>query len=229
MFLKKRTDYIEIDGKKIDIVFKPDKRKTLSLQVESSDCIVLKHPLGVSAGILIDLLESKRKWLEKRIKTLEKAEKEGFGKGIYEGRSIFFKGEIYKMQFAQDPICVLEKKLLLPANTQEEQLDRWYKNKTIEMVEEFMRKHKNIPDNFTIKVKRQKTIWGSCNSKRRIYINTKLSMCSQEVVDYVIWHELTHLDQMDHSHKFYKKLEKIYPDYKKHRKWLKENATKLKI
>ncbi len=229
MLLKRRIDYIEIDGDRVDLVFEPGRRKTISLKVSSPDFLVLKHPVGVKKGVLLDLLETKRDWLEKRIKTLKKAEKDGFGGGISEGGRIFFKGEIFEIRFEQGPIRVSGDKLLVPAGTEQGQLDLWYKSKTVEMVEDFLKRHENIPADFTIKVKRQKRIWGSCNSQRRIYINTRLSMCSREVFEYVIWHELCHLDHMNHSHRFYEEMERACPDYKKHGKWLKENAVKLKI
>jgi predicted metal-dependent hydrolase len=47
------------------------------------------------------------------------------------------------------------------------------------------------------------------------------------VLDYVVIHELCHLTHMDHSPAFWKMVEGIDPDFKEHRKWLKDNAESL--
>ena len=45
-----------------------------------------------------------------------------------------------------------------------------------------------------------------------------------EVMDYVVVHELAHLKQMNHSKDFWAEVEKVLPNYKEHRQWLKENG-----
>ena len=48
-----------------------------------------------------------------------------------------------------------------------------------------------------------------------------------EVLEYVVVHELCHRIHMDHSADFWKEVEKVVPDYKERRKWLKENGGRL--
>ena len=47
------------------------------------------------------------------------------------------------------------------------------------------------------------------------------------VLDYVIVHELCHRKHMNHSPLFWAEVERIMPDYREHRKWLKENGSTL--
>ena len=54
-------------------------------------------------------------------------------------------------------------------------------------------------------------------------------MAPLEVIDYVVVHELVHLRVKNHSSKFWKVVEFIYPEYKKQRKWLRENGEKLNL
>lgn len=75
-----------------------------------------------------------------------------------------------------------------------------------------------------ITVKDQKTLWGSCSSKQNINLNWRLIMMPEEILDYVVVHELAHLKQMNHSKTFWKEVEKILPDYKRCREWLKLNG-----
>lgn len=69
--------------------------------------------------------------------------------------------------------------------------------------------------------------WGSCNSNGDLRINWRLAMASREVLDYVIIHELMHLLEQNHSQRFWGKVSALMPDYKQHRKWLRENGPYL--
>ncbi len=78
-----------------------------------------------------------------------------------------------------------------------------------------------------ITVREQKTRWGSCSSRRNLNFNWRLLLAPDEIVDYVVVHELAHLREMNHSAKFYAIIESILPDYKNRQNWLKENGYRL--
>lgn len=76
-----------------------------------------------------------------------------------------------------------------------------------------------------ITIRNQKTRWGSCSSKGNLNFNCMLMLAPNEVIDYVVVHELCHRLEMNHSKGFWEKVEQIMPDYKVHRKWLKDNGA----
>ncbi len=76
-----------------------------------------------------------------------------------------------------------------------------------------------------ITVRNQKTRWGSCSSKGNLNFNCLLMLTPPEVIDSVVVHELCHLKQMNHSKRFYAEILKVYPDYYKWNKWLKDNGS----
>ena len=78
-----------------------------------------------------------------------------------------------------------------------------------------------------ITIRNQKTRWGSCSSKGNLNFNCLLMLAPDEVVDYVVIHELCHLIEMNHSKAFWKQVEQMMPDYKKHRKWLKDHGNEI--
>lgn len=69
--------------------------------------------------------------------------------------------------------------------------------------------------------------WGSCSSNGTISLNIFLMQLPFELIDYIIIHELAHTKQMNHGHDFWDIVEKINPNYKKHRKTLKSHSPSI--
>lgn len=78
-----------------------------------------------------------------------------------------------------------------------------------------------------VTVRCQKTRWGSCSQKGNLNFNCLLMLAPPEVLDYVVVHELCHRKEMNHSASFWAEVEKVLPDYKIRRRWLKENGGAL--
>lgn len=68
------------------------------------------------------------------------------------------------------------------------------------------------------------TQWGSCNAKRQIRLNWKLIQAPQEVIDYVVVHELAHLVEMNHSKRFWLVVERHFPAHMQARDHLNERG-----
>lgn len=77
-----------------------------------------------------------------------------------------------------------------------------------------------------ISIRCQKTRWGSCSSKGNLNFNCLLILLPDKIIDSVVVHELCHRKHMNHSAEFYAEIEKVFPDYKECRKWLKLNGNK---
>jgi len=81
----------------------------------------------------------------------------------------------------------------------------------------------------SVGIKSFKSRWGSCHVNGDIVFNWKIVMAPNRIVDYVVVHELCHLKHHDHSPKFWKAVEKVIPDYKDCKRWLKDNATRQSV
>lgn len=78
-----------------------------------------------------------------------------------------------------------------------------------------------------ITIRNQHTRWGSCSSKGNLNFNCLLMLCPDEVVDYVVVHELCHRIEMNHSKKFWALVAQTMPDYKIKKQWLKDHGSEI--
>ena len=75
-----------------------------------------------------------------------------------------------------------------------------------------------------ITIRNQRSKWGSCSSKGNLNFNCLLMLAPPEVLDSVVVHELCHRKEMNHSDRFYAEVLRVFPDYYKWNKWLKDNG-----
>ncbi len=78
-----------------------------------------------------------------------------------------------------------------------------------------------------ITIRNQRSKWGSCSSKGNLNFNCLLMLAPPEVLDSVVVHELCHRKEMNHSDRFYAEVLRVFPDYHKWNKWLKDNGAVL--
>ena len=78
-----------------------------------------------------------------------------------------------------------------------------------------------------IVIRNQRTKWGSCSGKGNLNFNCLLMLTPPEVIDSVVVHELCHLKEMNHSDKFYSEVLRVFPDYWRCDKWLKDEGAML--
>jgi len=81
----------------------------------------------------------------------------------------------------------------------------------------------------SIKITNAKTRWGSCSGKNSVNFSWRLIMADEDVIDYVVVHELAHITEHNHSANFWKVVEIVLTDYKGRQKKLKLLQKKLSV
>jgi predicted metal-dependent hydrolase len=80
-----------------------------------------------------------------------------------------------------------------------------------------------------IVVKDYKSKWGSCSGDNKLSFNWRIVMAKTSVIDYLVVHELCHMEHKNHSKEYWKAVQVILPDYEEKKKWLRVNGNLLKI
>lgn len=78
-----------------------------------------------------------------------------------------------------------------------------------------------------VQVRAQRSRWGSCSRRGTVSLNWRLVQMPAAVRDYVIWHELMHLREMNHSQRFWRCVAEVCPEFKQARRWLRQQGRAL--
>jgi predicted metal-dependent hydrolase len=78
-----------------------------------------------------------------------------------------------------------------------------------------------------LSIRSQSTRWASCSSSGAMSFNWRLLLAPEPVLDYVVWHEVCHLDVRDHSPRFWALVERRCPGWREQRDWLRRHGATL--
>lgn len=182
----------------------------------------------------------KAEWIAGKADRMAEQQKEKPIHNFENGELFFYRGTTLTLNLIinQDRKRVMVKKqagsLLVVTPSKEKKMikdamEKWYRERAREVLTDkvtyFQRFiGKAVGD---IRIKEQKSRWGSCSSRGNLNFNWKIVMAPDDIIDYLVVHELCHLLHMNHSKEFWESVEKIIPDYKEKEKWLKEKGTLL--
>lgn len=203
-------------------------------------------PLQIPEHKLHKFVQAKQQWIIQALLKMAASslQHSGFVPTEYKsGANITYQGSVYpltlkasklkrvKIEFT-DGYTVFVPETLNPDEHNHQikaALIRWMKKQTkqlvVQMVEIHAAKHQLNPRTITIKT--QKSRWGSCGIHNDININWLLIMAPEEVLEYVVVHELCHIKVKNHSSQFWSLVAEHLPDYQNRRNWLKKQGRSL--
>jgi len=183
-------------------------RRTMVMTINENGEVIVKAPLFLSERKINKFIESKSNWIAKQqIKIQQK--KEVFSKYDFENK-IYLNGIGYNWE-------EIKKNNKM---TKSSFYTKYFYNEIVKKVQKY--------GNLEVKLCNSKTIWGSCNINKTIKLNWKIIILPENLQNYIIIHEISHLKEMNHSKQFWYEVEKLDPEYKKNRKDLKEYSFLLK-
>ena len=187
-------------------------------------------PYNTSEIFIKNLIERKKGWINKNIDRSRKNHKkiDQISKGF-----ITYKGLVLKLIYEKsdfEGITVEDNvlKILYSDESKSKKLIiEWLKlqaNNFLRARLSFLSKRISIEFN-SLTIKSYTARWGSCNIKGDIFLNWKLIMLPENVIDYVLIHELAHIYFPNHSREFWELVKKKDPNYCKNKRWLKDNGS----
>lgn len=151
---------------------------------------------------------------------------------------ILYMGDVYDVQISIDSqrenSCefdgeIFQINLKSESENPSEIAEKWLRDKASELLKQKidMQATKMELEYNRLVIKDQKTLWGSCSEMKNINLSYRLIKMPENVIDYLIIHELAHLVHLNHSSDYWDIVEKYCTDHKRFRKWLNDNKTSL--
>jgi len=223
-------------GVEIDKIIRT-KRKTIALQITDDGTLIVKAPFGVSEQTIKNVVIKHKDWIERKKKDILSRDPKFAEKEFVNGEGFLYLGKYYKLNIVnkQDTPLLFNNNYFyllrdyLPV-ARDLFID-WYKEKAYEKISErvewYAKKRGFVYNKINITSANQR--WGSCSSKGNLNFSWRLIMAPLPVIDYVVVHELVHLEERNHAKSFWSKVKMLMPEYEKHRDWLKRNGYLLRL
>ena len=214
-----------------------EKRRTIKITINREGNLIVFCPFGISTIQIEKILSSKKNVLEKKV-IKAKAIASKYSKIINQENILLFGKEyiiIPTTKFSKPSFT--EEYFLVPKKYYNVEKMTYCIKKTVKDIAErvVVKRAQDIARIYNYKDVNKIIIgdfrakWGSCDQFGVIKLNYKLAMLDPKLIDFVIFHELTHLKEMNHSSRFYSELEKICPDWKSSREVLKVYSFLLEL
>jgi predicted metal-dependent hydrolase len=220
------------------------RRRSIAIRIEPNGTVTVLAP-RLALGVFIErFVRTRTNWIRRTLETFETYRLKNPPKEFTSGESFPVWGrearlDVIDSPTATSPSCELVDGTLrvtvpsaensIAGKRTQGLLRDWYRRQTETKLRESLppwaARMGVTPAKVT--VANQTKRWGSCSSKGNLRFNWRLSMMPPSILDYVIVHELAHLEAHNHSKRFWDLVRNVLPDFKERRLWLRKNGLHL--
>jgi predicted metal-dependent hydrolase len=170
-----------------------------------------------------------RPWIERRVAELERTQAAIAARGD----TVPYLDESLRLvrQRGRTRVHRSGNELLVPDGDARPAIERWYRRAARnEIAPRLDRATAALGRPYhSLTIRAQRTRWASCSPAGAMSFNWRLLLAPEPVLDYVVWHEVCHLQVMDHSPRFWALLARYCPDYRERSRWLRRHGATLVI
>jgi predicted metal-dependent hydrolase len=207
----------------------------------SADGVEVVVPRRMALRQVVPFVEQKRPWIERTLRRIREAE-EAAAVRLVHGGSVPYLGRTLELRVHVEPGRVrsfvspkgdgLEVFVGSPGpEAVRAALEAWYRRRArIEIAPRLDAACARAGVAYTrLSIRSQRTRWASCSSEGAMSFNWRLLLAPEEILDYVVEHEVAHLEVLDHSERFWRLLASRVPSYRERERWLRRNGPALRL
>lgn len=217
-------------------------RATTDIVIERDGVVVVRPPLGYSPEQVDEVVESKRIWIYRNLAEWRDLNATAVTREFVGGETFLYLGSAYRLNLVNgqdEPIKLKDGRFQMDRNLVEtggvekarKAFQEFYIDKGVQRFEErvayFSPKVGVTPS--SIKVKDMGFRWASCGANGSLNFHWKCMMAPRKIIDYIVVHELCHMHHRSHNDAFWNEVDKILPDWKDRKTWLRDNGASLDI
>src|SRR3954454_22269431 len=216
----------------------PPRRARIDVSADGVEVVV---PRRMALRQVVPFVEEKRPWIERTLRRIREAEEAAAvrladgGTVPYLGRSLTLRvvvqaGRVRAFVLATGDVIEVYLGAAGPVAVREA-LEKWYRRRArIEVAPRLDAACARAGTRYKrLSIRGQRTRWASCSSEGAMSFNWRLLLAPPEILDYVVEHEVAHLEVLDHSGRFWRLLGSRVPTYREHERWLRRNGPALRL
>jgi hypothetical protein len=210
-------------------VRRSDRARRVRVRVDATHGVEVVLPRRAAEREAAAAIRELRPWIERRMAELERTRALVAARGA----SVPYLGEALALVAEPGRTRVHRRgsTLLVPGGDEDHRpaLERWYRRRArAEVAPRLDAATAAAGTSYSgLTIRGQRTRWASCSAAGAMSFNWRLLLAPSPVLDYVVWHEVCHLEVMDHSPRFWALLGERWPDYREHAAWLRRHGATL--
>ena len=217
-------------------VHRTSRKKTMSIVIERDGSLAVQIPHLMPDDQVISILNQKEYEIFQKRALWQDANREHVSRQYLSGQSFLYLGKSFLLSVVQRQkrhLIFRNSTFYLSSEAPNPKMDfiRFYRRqakiKIAERLELLRPKISRMPNK--IQIREMPTRWGSCTPQGNVNFNWRCVMTPIFVLDYLIVHEVTHLEFPDHSRAFWLRVSEILPDYTFAKDWLKTNGVRTEL
>ena len=202
----------------------------------------MRAPFGKDDREIQRLVLDKASWILKKQKEYRETIPEVTRPSFKENTTLPYLGANYPLKINKgqnnDGINLVDRKFVIESkstkitsNRLKKLYDNWLREKSQSLYEDKVEKHsKKLGVRIKrIAIKNLRNRWGSLTNSGVINLNLNLIKAPEDIIDYIVLHELCHLKIKEHSHHYWDLVRKYVPDYQDKEDWLRANADRVSL
>jgi predicted metal-dependent hydrolase len=226
----------------ISIIRSAQRKRSISISVSSDGQVTVRAPKNARPETIHQVLAEREAWIRKQlakiplITNLPRIADNAPWRFLDEERHLSI---IHSLVVIKPSLSVTSERLVLimPHDYNDQKIKEkgthliknWYKKRGLKVITERVDRYaQRLGVRYQdIRLKSVTTRWGSCSRRGNLNFNWRILMAPSSVANYVIIHEACHLVHLNHSKRFWNEVARLDPEYKQHRRWLKEHGREL--
>jgi hypothetical protein len=211
------------------------RRRSVQVTVDRGGELILSAPEDCPVGVMEDFVREKRFWIYTKLAEKEALRSPVARKEYVNGEGFPYLGRSYRLLLVDEqevPLKLERGRFKLrrsAASAGREHLVRWYTEHATRWLERRVARFAGRvgvePSGVTVQDLGFR--WGSCGKGSRLYFHWRSILLPARIVEYIVLHELVHLNVQHHTSEFWTRVERSMPDFAQRKQWLAEHAVEV--